>query len=197
LLRSYSPQPALAPLPATIWRVADQTTSSNPGRSRLRTMPRSIGRRRDALRPALGIHLVIPKRFADAFGIIHPVDSSALPNQITSSPAATSAPLPATPQSASLGDRVPREPAVLAAAPLAAKRRELYQHRRNVPCHGNKRFAGPDREGSTHQDGRVASHAVSPKFGQAVAYRGWLAWSRHSCRRTSKCIMVLPPHSNP
>jgi hypothetical protein len=63
------PQPALAPALATILRVADQTMSSNPGPS---TMPRNIGRSPDALRRALGTHLVIPKRFADEFDIIQP-----------------------------------------------------------------------------------------------------------------------------
>jgi hypothetical protein len=59
----------LAPALATILRVADQTMSSNPGPS---TMPRNIGRSPDALRRALGTHLVIPKRFADEFDIIQP-----------------------------------------------------------------------------------------------------------------------------
>jgi Fic family protein len=42
------------------------------------------------------------------------------------------------------------------------ERRELYQHNRNVPCHGDKRFAGPNREGRIDQDRRAAPHPVSP-----------------------------------
>ncbi len=37
----------------------------------------------------------------------------------------------------------------------------------NVPCHGDRRFAGSYREGRTDQDRRAASHPVSPKLAKA------------------------------